>query len=347
MKMKYLVFSLLFAGSLIVGGTGVAQADDLKISGFADVILTLTDEANETPASVGCSNPAGVGSTTNCTESQFRVNAEVDFEKTAGDITFRLDLDFPGNGSANLGGGNLEQANFSLGVLEGADLGLRLTGGIFNSPVGYEAQDAPDEHQVTHGQLWGLVPSNLAGLQLAGGKDMITGSVIFANDFNDPLNTGAAHVGEENSLGFTLGFSPMHAANLSIGWLDSGILPTEAVLDVVLSGMVEATPEIGLHYAVEYLEDEVNEGLGLTVNATHGKHMLTVRYDTVEVDAAAAVVPAGTTAGQETSSLTVALICNAKEGLSTRLEWRTNDNDTAVTTNPDTDLVQLQFVATF
>ncbi|MFQ5598914.1 MAG: hypothetical protein ACE5GK_12820, partial [Nitrospiria bacterium] len=77
-------------------------------------------------------------------------------------------------------------------------------------------------------------------------------------------------------------------------------------------------------------------------NATHGKHMLTVRYDSVEQDAVPAVSPV-----PETSTLTVALICKAKEGLSTKLEWRSNDNDTAVTTVPDNDLVQLQFVAMF
>ncbi len=361
MKMKSLVFSLFIAGSMLFSGIGVAQADDLKVSGFGSVTLTLQDDANDPSIAngTGCADLIGTLNATNCTELQTGLEAEVDFEKTTGGVTFRLDLDIHDDTDLV----EIEQAKFSYGVFENAGLGLTFTGGRFNSPIGFEAQDAPDMLQTTNGQLFGLVPSNLTGFQLSGESGIASGSVIFANDWNNDPQGGAGSFAEENSIGFTLAVNPMPTANLSIGWLDSAATNAapgpstpagnETLLDIVLSGTVAATPDIELLYALEIFSDDARDGMGLTLHATRGHHSLTVRYDTVETQRAKAgvgtnEVTGGTAAGDpETTSLTIALLCEMREGIATVLEYRTNDNDFTVTGRPDNDTLLLEFVATF
>ncbi len=338
MKKSMSVFSLFAAGAMVLGGAGLSHADGLKVSGFAETHVALSDEAKDGL----CANPAGVDNTTNCSELQFDASAEVDFEKTAGAVTVRVDLDFANGRKNNIvtenepNGMQIEQAKFDWAIPAGSEFGLTFTAGIFNSPIGFEAQDSPDKLQYSNGQLFNLVPSNLAGVQISAGNDMVGGSLIFANDWNspEPNSTGTATHGEENSFGATLAITPMPEVGLSIGYLDSAELPTEALLDIVLSGTVMPSPDLSLLYALEYVADEVNTGMGITLNAMHGKHGLTVRYDMVETDNQAA----------EPTTLTVAFLCSLEENLKTKLEWKQTDLDTAASS---TDAVVLQFVMLF
>ncbi|VAX30000.1 hypothetical protein MNBD_NITROSPIRAE01-2095 [hydrothermal vent metagenome] len=336
MKKSMSVFSLFAAGAMVLGGAGLSHADDLKISGFGSINFNLMNEASDN----SCSDTSGTDGSTNCTELQFSVPyAEVDFEKTVGSVTVRLDLDFNGTGN-NIGNDDVEQFRFDWMLPAGQDLGLTLTGGIFNSPIGFEAQDSPDKLQISNGQLFNMVPSNLAGLQLAGGTDMVSGSLLFVNDWRDfgtgDLPPGATQsLGEENTLGATFAITPMPAVGLTVGYLSSGLKPLEDTIDIVLSGTIMPSPDLALLYALEYVTNEKQDGTGITVNAMHGKHGLTLRYDMVDNDGAAG----------DPTSLTVAFLCSLEENLKVKLEWRDDDPDVAGQSS--TDATTLQFVALF
>ena len=336
MKKSSFVLNVLMAALIVVGSAGLGHAGDLVTSGFVDITLPLTNEV----ADGTCGSPATPGgTTTNCTELQFGATMEVDFEKKQGPVTVRVDLDFPvtagvGTGNNLLGAIITEQMRFDLAIPGGEGLNLNLTTGVFNSPIGFEAQDAPDLLQTTNGQLFALVPSNLAGLRLSGGNDMVSGSLIFVNDWNNTLPQVTAGFGEENSVGITLAVNPMPIVGLSFGYLSSAGLPTEDLINVIVSGTVMPSADLDLLYAVEFVSDEINDGLGITLNATHGKHGATIRYDMVETTGSAA----------EPTTLTVALLCQAADNLGVVVEWKSSDPDTAASA---TDALGLEFVATF
>ncbi len=342
MKKSMSVFSLFAAGAMVLGGAGLSHADDLKVSGFGSINFDLTDEARDNK----CADTNGTPGQTNCDELQFSVPfVEVDFEKTVGSVTVRLDLDFGVGGTKNnIAGDTVEQMKFDWVLPVGQEVGLTLTGGIFNSPVGFEAQDSPDKLQISNGQLFGMVASNLAGLQLSAGTDMISGSLLFTDDWQSdtPYATPSATpatsttVGGENTLGATLAITPMPEVGLSIGYLGSGIKPNEDTLDIILSGTIMPSPDLSLLYALEYVMNEKQDGKGITLHAMHGKHGLTVRYDMVDNDGAGTADP---------TSLTVALLCSLEENLKVKLEWRDDDSDVAGVSS--TDATTLQFVALF
>lgn len=343
MKKSMSVLSLFAAGAMILGGAGLGHADDLKVSGFGTINFNLTDEASDN----SCQDTSNTANSTNCTELQFSVpSVEVDFEKTVGSVTVRLDLDFNVKNGVNIGNDDVEQLRFDWTLPVGQELGLTLTGGIFNSPVGFEAQDSPDKLQISNGQLFGMVPSNLAGLQLSGGTDMVSGSLLFVNDWRDFGNATVAPatqaLGEENTIGFTLAVSPMPEAGLSIGYLSSGLKPLEDTLDIILSGTVMPSPDLELLYAIEFVSNETQDGTGITLHAKHGKHGATIRYDKVETDGLSV----------EPTTLTIAFLCSLEENLKVKLEWKQTDEDVpnAQSNNgvsADNDAVTLQFVAMF
>lgn len=334
MKKKSTVLSFAMVGAMVFGGGSLSYADDLKVSGFGAINLDIIDEAKDN----SCSDTAGTSNRTNCDELQFSVPyAEVDFEKKMGSVTVRLDLDFNGT-SNNIAGDDVEQMRFDWALPFGQEVKLNLTGGIFNSPVGFEAQDSPDKLQITNGQLFNMVPSNLAGVQVSAGMGMIGGSLIFANDWRDygnpPVTPATQALGEENTIGATLAITPMPEVGLSVGYLDSGLKPLESLLDIVLSGTISLSSDASLLYALEYVQDEKRDGMGATLHAKHGKHGLTLRYDMVEDDRSTA----------EPTSLTVAFLCSLEENLKLKLEWRQDDPDTAASS---TDAATVQFVALF
>jgi len=340
MKKGSFVLNVLMAALIVVGSAGLGRADDLVVSGFVNITLPFTNEV----ADATCGSPAATGDgSTNCTELQFSVNTEIDFEKKQGPLTVRVDLDFLGTGNNISPTIHPEQMRFDLALPVGKELGLTLTAGVFNSPIGFESQDSPDKLQTTNGQLFALVPSNLSGLQVSGGTDMISGSLIFVNDWRNSITSPGAPnnvfpqsttptFDEENSFGATLNVNPMPIVGLSVGYLDSAGLPNEGIINVVVSGTVMPSSDMKLLYAVELVKDENNDGLGVTLNATHGKHGATLRYDQVDN---------GVT---EPTTLTVALSCQHADNIGVVLEWKSTDLDTAASA---TDAIGLQLVATF
>ncbi len=352
MKKGSFVLNMLLAALIVVGSAGLGRAGDLKVNAFVDVLYIAADD-----------HPALDGGAKNVVEGQFVAKGELDVEKETDGVTFRIDLDFPSSetGTATGGGGSLgstlastnmsvtglpggpntfaehiEQAKF-VWAIPGLPLDLNLTGGVFNSPIGYESQDAPDRSFVAYGQLFALVPSNLAGIELAGSMGALSGSVLFTDDWAGaaagPVGTLVLPASEENSFGLTLGYSDANTPipDLSVGYITTSG-PADATLDIIVSGAI--TPM--LSYAVEYLTDDVvDAAFAVTLGATHGKHALGLRYDSVDTGGAATP-----------TSLTVSAACDLAEVLTARLEYVTYDSDVSGAGSTDADMILLQFVAT-
>lgn len=364
MKRQKLVLSLFSTVLLMVNGIGLSYAGELKINGFADTIWTLSDEAKDNAGTKDSD-----GNAANSTERKVDVTGEVDIEYNEGPVTFRMDLDIPSSGNeANglvpgvpprvpKGDIGIEQAKFVWAIPKGEPYGLSLTGGAFNAPIGFELQDAPDLYQTSNGQLFGLVPANLAGVMVSGGTDMVALDVYFVNEWKGTLGT----TGEENSVGGLLTIAPIEQASLAVGYLTSnvdkastatGLAPGEGdgdILDIVASGTISPMPMLDVLLAFEYLTDEFNDGWAIVTNVMHNTahpHGLTIRYDSVDCDAGSNYCRIATGGTSRTpTSLTVAAILEVAENLSTLIEWRTNDAD--VSTASSTDLLTWEFIATF
>ena len=140
---------LVLSTTLLLAMSNTAFAADSKVSGFADIIWTITDEAGD------------VADGKNKTEGKFTVDGEVDFESKLTDkISARIDLDLamavntgvnapdevglPGPKDSAV----IEQAFFAWTLQDN----LTFLGGVFNNPIGWEAEDAPDLYQTTHSQ---------------------------------------------------------------------------------------------------------------------------------------------------------------------------------------------------
>jgi hypothetical protein len=339
MALRDLLFSLFVAVFLVAGGASFSYAGDLEVSGFADIITVLSDEVTDDL----CSDADGKSA--NCVELKTGVTAEVDLEYSEGPVTFRLDLDIPsiGNEAAGVGPAagdiGIEQAKFVWAIPGGDQFGLSLTGGAFNAPIGFEAQDAPDMLQTTNGQLFFLVPSNLAGFMVSGGTEPITVDLYFANEWR--LNQA-----EENSLGALVTLTPIEMASLAVGYITSPEgAGDEDVIDVVATGTISPMDMVDLLLAGEFLTDENNTAFAVVANVTHNTptypHGLTVRFDSVDCDTASAYC-----GGEATpTTLTVAANVALADNLSTVLEWNTVDPD--VSGVDEFDTILLEFVATF
>jgi len=305
------------AALVLMVGTNL-YAGDLTIGGYADITTTLSKSSDPTK------------------ENKTWVMGEVDFEKTTGQTTVRVDLDFP-EGTHNAKGvggamdtvGEIEQAKFVRDYGNGSSL----TGGAFNVHLGFEREDSPEMLGASNGQLFKYVPQNLAGLQWSWAKGATAVDLFYGNDWQ---GQASAPTGYDNSWGGHASFHGGHA-DLSVSYITSGRTPTGPapkgngdVLDVVLSGQGSA----GL-LALEVLSDDIHDGWGITANHTHDKHGIMLRYDTVET------APAGGTKTEKTS-LTAAVSCAMWDNVRSILEWKQEEMGTDTS-----DVVALKWVATF
>lgn len=330
----------------MVHSIGFAQDSELKVIGFADIILTFMDEGKDGAEIDVDGNPA------NSTEGKTSVDAEVDFEYSEGGFTLRLDLDIPANGNeargvaGSPGNAGIEQANFVWALPGGQDKGLTLTGGAFNAPIGFELQDAPDKLQTTNGQLFNLVPSNLAGFMISGGIDTLSLDLYYVNEW-------IANQAQDNSFGGLLSLNPIPVVGIALGYISSPEkVGDEDVLDLVLSGTMSLKTDIEILGPLELLKDGNNHAWAIVFNGTHNSpkypHGLTLRYDSVDCGATTASCkdPAtGLPVEATPTSLTLAVFASLTENLKALLEWRTNDSD--VSGVDPTDRLTWEFVAMF
>lgn len=298
---------LSLAVGVVLLATAPVMAEGLKISGFVDIV---------TPLMLDTGDPALSGLEADF-ELQTGADAEVDFEKTVGKVTVRLDVDSTDGAVA------IEQAKFI--VNNGS---WWFTGGSFNSPIGFELQDAPDMLQITHGQLFDRKPANLTGYMVGGSWNKLTVNGIFANDVN-----GDPRVGEtDNSLGLSASLALGEKSNLALGLITSESATSGDLVSVVATTKV--IPNLLL--AFEYQTEDTYKGWGLTGNYKHGVHGITLRYDLVDTEGSA---------DDAATSLTLAAKCEMTENVASVIEWRTNDSGAVGADN--TSSLNLKFVGKF
>ena len=191
----------------------IAQAAAPEVSGFADIIFTLVDDTADT-------------GTINTAESQFTADGEIDFKgNLAEDVSVRVDIDI-NTIAGTFDSGEIEQAFFGWNI----NKDVTLMGGVFNNPVGWEAEDAPNMYQTSHSLNYGILDgqtalrgNNVAGVAIAGKAGGITLTAALLNDL--------AQTPEENSLAFVAGFAPTKDLALEVGVVtqDGG---AETVIDL-------------------------------------------------------------------------------------------------------------------
>ena len=147
-------------------------------------------------------------------KAQFSAATEIDFRSTTGAVTVGADIDFnlaPGGGSADL-----EQAFFAYGATED----LTVIGGLFNNPIGMEANDDID-WSTTHRSMAGAVldfataasGNNIAGLAGAYNAGVATVTVALINDTGNK---------EADTIALVVNAAPMENLNVEFGYLNDG-----------------------------------------------------------------------------------------------------------------------------
>ena len=205
--MKKSVLTLAVLGAF--AATGPAVANTATVSGFADIVYTITDDAAQEAAD---NNTDGNGSPNglNDTEGKFGASGEVNFVATPTDgVTVRVDVDLELDGGDS---GNIEQAFFAWSATES----VTVLGGVFNNPIGAEAEDAPDMWGTNHGVVWNILDhqtaldgDNIAGLAGAFGLGPVTLTLAYLNEIQ--------HVDEENSVAVVINATPIEGLDLELG----------------------------------------------------------------------------------------------------------------------------------
>ncbi len=260
-----------------------AFATAAEVSGFADITYTLKDDTYK-PATG-----------THPTEGKFAVNGEVNFTASpVGGVTVRVDVDLNIGGSAtSLGTSNganytalndlfsgspygaaagpaqgpadsgvIEQAFFAWGVTEG----VTVIGGVFNNPIGQDAQDKPDMAFASHSQIYTLLDdqtalydNNVTGLAVAGKVGPATVTVGLLNDLQQ--------TNDKNSVAVLVNYSPMKGLDLELGTVSQANQTDTNGLSFTTGSSVENITNFNVSYSPEQIA-----GLAVGLDyATFGK----------------------------------------------------------------------------
>lgn len=339
--------------SAVICAPAYAEGDKVSVSGFADITLMVTDD---TTAKV-------LNKST--TEGKFGANAEVDFAgKLSDTVSVRLDADLvlASNGGTSLGGdsGRIEQAYFAYT----ATPALTLLGGVFNNPIGWEKEDAPDLYQISHGQIWDIMDgqtslhgNNVAGI--AGAFNFGKGSITVA------LLNEVQQTNEENTVAVALNLTPMENLDLEVGYVTEASRTDSANATYGSQGAVVGSAENWWDVNATYKWRDLivaGEVLGadqivdmaymVMANYNFGNGFgATVRFDSVGYqDTTIAPVLTGL---KDTETLTLAGSYAIANNLTALVEYRMQDDANDNTQGPsggviaDGDVVQVEFVATF
>lgn len=324
-------------------GAANAQAVTPELSGFVDMSYTLSDGTWD-PAD----SPDG---------QRWGVAAEMDYKlDMAANAKARFDLDM--NLSPDSQYYNLANDGYPV-VLEQAFMGWRvsevfqISAGAFNNPLGWEAEDAPDMYQISHGQIYNLFDqathlygNNVAGIAGSFKAGIATVTIALLNDLGN--------VAEQTSFGAVVNFRPVQSLDVEAGLLTqnqadpaypASQFSMEQIVDVNAtwkSGLMTVGGEVLLADAL------VDNAMGLTFNYQFNEQAgATFRYDTVSYEANGV---------DATTTITLAASYMVEKNLSVNVEMRMqddpNDPDTpgAVTKEGiigDGDIIALEFVASF
>jgi hypothetical protein len=245
---------LTVAAALLFGFAGVSRADieindNFSIGGFIFYHYDFLDDLAK--------------GTSPTNERNFDLGGELDFKIKWSWATARFDLNLPSDGNeephvapgtTDVNSFGLEQARFDIMPKFGQAYNLTMTGGIFNSPYGREAQDPTDGYTIDHSLQFALIPPNLLGLRAQFGKQNFSLGGIVANEWH-------ADTDKQLSYGVYGTLSPSDKFNLFLG----GLFTTQAIGDNYLLNSVAKinfTPKNSLN--IEGNLNQYNYALGAT-----------------------------------------------------------------------------------
>lgn len=291
-------------------GVFAASAD---VKGYADIGYMLVDEA---------ADGTGIGGT-NPSEGKFTANGEVDFTAGNDTVSARIDADLFLSPGAATSGAQIEQAYFAWKAREN----VTVLGGVFNDPIGLEAEDTWDLKTITHGLFYGVLDSataldgdNVAGVAAAVGLGPVSVTVGLLNDL--------AQANEESSIALVVGGEVVKNLSAEFGYVTQKT-GAENVWDL------NATYTMGgLGLNAEIMDAakvlDVSYGVGASYDFGNGFDAA-LNYDTLTFDGG----------GDDRTALRVAGGYVLASNLKVRAEFRNDDNGTA-----DFNTFQLQFIAT-
>lgn len=308
-KINSIAYILVMMGILV---PVTSFAGKVNMSGFADIIFVVSD---------------GIAEGTSVIENKFFTTAELDFEtRLNNQISARLDLDLNVAGEGE--SGRLEQTYFTW-MSKG---GVQLKGGLFNNPLGWEAEDAPDLYQITHGQLYdiwddqtALEGNNITGIAVSGE----VGPVILMGAFLNDLQ----NVNEENSVAVIVNLSPNKSLDI-----EAGVITQETGAESIIDANLTYKKRM-FTLGVELMlgGKEIDSAQSVTANYKFNKDINgTVRFDLVDYEAEGI---------EATTSLTLAIAFKLHDNLSINGELRLNNDDN----DPDDDgsIIRAEVVAIF
>ncbi len=303
-----------------------ANAADLKWDGFLDFTFMAVDDTT----------PVGPSPT----QSKFDMMGELDLNAALGNkVTARMDFNL-GNSMSSMPTVDSSEFEQAFVAWESAK-GLQLKGGLFNNPLSWEAEDAPDLFQISHGQLYGiwnettmLSGNNLMGVSVSGktGVVTLTGAVL-----NDLLETP-----EKNSFMGIVEIKPDAHMDLKVGFVTQDV-GFETIVDIngtYTQGLFMVGGEIMLPSEI------VDMGLGITGTYKFSEQVMgTLRFDNVSYDVNGV---------DDSRSITIAASYMLEKNLMVNAEFRSSSTDNIpAAAFPDGNFildgnqVQLELVATF
>lgn len=188
----------------------VANAAAPTVSGFADINYTLIDDTRENPVT-----------DINDKENQFAADGEIDFAgNLASNVRVQADIDLSTT-TGSFDSAEIEQAFFETDISNN----IGMIGGVFNNPIGWEAEDRPNMYQTSHNFSYDILNSqtalrgnNVTGVGVTGKFSTVSVTAAVLNDIQE--------VPEENSIAVAVGINPMPELAIEIGFItqdnDSG-----------------------------------------------------------------------------------------------------------------------------
>lgn len=336
-----------FAGASSAVMAGEAQWSS---NGFVDSIFTLQSSgcdnaANALGASLnnpgGCSTSATDvdGNAANSVERTFATSGEIDVMGSANGVTGRIDLDIGGGSS---GSATTEQAVISWMASDSVTVNF----GRMNSGVGFEAEDAPNMNQTTHGAIWNAIDSqtSLPGNNVEGVVAAIAAGPATINV--GVLNEIGGVVADENSYLIQASGEVMDGLKLNLAYLTqadntpSNPNSGENLMDFYATyGMDNWWVNLEIADAAVSADGFFDMAYGLTGHMDFGSGFGgTLRYENVSYN------DIGSTSVDDTTTLTVFGSYAAADNLSLNLEI--NNVDVGGTTDKANEVL-LEALATF
>ncbi|MGA1824448.1 MAG: hypothetical protein ACMUIP_07255 [bacterium] len=314
-RIKSIVTILVIMGILLHLTSFAAKS---QLSGFADIKFVLSDGTAEDESGI---------------EKKFTAIAELDYKRNLDNrMSIRIDLDFDTGGQGD--SGQLEQAYFTW-VSRG---GLQFKGGVFNNHLGWEAEDAPDLYQITHGQLYDIwdaktaqfTGNNVSGIAILGkvGQARVMGA--FLNDLNG--------MDEENAMQVVVNFYPNKLLAAEVGMITQQETDAEPIID---GSLRYRKSKYLLGVELMQIQKEIDLAQSVTFNYKFNNKMDgTVRYDSVDN-----YEEEGAEEEKPRTSLTFAIRYKLHNNLTLKAEIRedTDENND----NEDGNIIRAEMVATF